>query len=418
MSKTKGKPDLKKIVITIDMGASKTKAIVQEYPEGKPVVLLLDSEVADVAKASVESVEAEGNPSSRAWVGIGGEYCALGELARRRFGGISQLKELKYELAVPKICGAIWLAKEKLNFDNDVAAYLSILLPPGEVQDSEQLQVRLKDAFRGFDTPAGKMRVKMLRYDAASEGSGVFFHRRRVLDENMPASMYVMLGYRNASIFTVQGGIPSAGITSNFGMSWLVNNFTSKVSGLSPDNPNIVEVLVEAGVSCDPQVLQKLSRKRKREEVQIDGELMSKALLLARDEYWRVIVRWLRSKMDEDIEELVFCGGTADYIRPEIDAYFQKEGINVSWHADIFIPDEISSGMGNRMVDVYALHQHIIIQFDKLTGYARSEVVVLAESSGVSAGDSTTTTIDDPFSKFDFTPVSRPNVFIRVNENA
>ncbi|MCC5603279.1 hypothetical protein [Nostoc favosum] len=75
------------------------------------------------------------------------EYCALGELARRRFGGISQLKELKYELAVPKICGAFWLAKEKLNLGNDVAAYLSILLPPGEVQDKEQLQVRLKDAF-------------------------------------------------------------------------------------------------------------------------------------------------------------------------------------------------------------------------------------------------------------------------------
>ena len=43
----------------------------------------------------------------------------MGELARRRFGGISQLKELKYELAVPKICGAFWLAKEKLNLGND-----------------------------------------------------------------------------------------------------------------------------------------------------------------------------------------------------------------------------------------------------------------------------------------------------------
>lgn len=164
MPKTKEKTDVKKVVITIDMGASKTKAIVQEYPEGKPVVLLLDSEVADIAKASIESVQQEGSPESRTWVGIGDEYFALGELARRRFGGISQLKELKYELAVPKICGAFWLAKEKLNLGNDVAAYLSILLPPGEVQDKEQLQVRLKDAFRGFDTPAGKMRVKMLRY--------------------------------------------------------------------------------------------------------------------------------------------------------------------------------------------------------------------------------------------------------------
>lgn len=422
MFKTKEKPDLKKIVITIDMGGSKTKAIAQEYPEGNPVVLLFDSEVADVSRASIESVEPEGNPSSRAWVGISGEYYALGELARHRFGGISQLKELKYELAVPKICGAIWLVKEKLSLGNDVAVYLSILLPPGEVQDSEQLQVRLKNAFRGFDTPAGKMRVKMLRCDVASEGSGVFLYRKKVLGENMPTSMYVMLGYRNASIFTVRGGVPSTGITSNFGMSWLVNNFTSKVSGLSPDSPNIVEVLVEAGASCDGQsptgcdrlVLQKLSRKRKREEIQLDGELMSKALLLARDEYWRAIVRWLRSKMDEDIEELVFCGGTADYIRSEIDSYFREEGMKVSWHADIYIPDEISTGMGNRMADVYALYQHMIVQFDKLTGYERSNSSLATKP--IQTQSTTASLSGGTKQQYGFEFPSPPPQFIAVNE--
>jgi hypothetical protein len=413
MPKTKEKPDVKKIVITIDMGASKTKAIVQEYPEGKPVVLLLDSEIADVAKASVESVQPEGSPESRAWVGIGDEYFALGELARRRFGGISQLRELKYELAIPKICGAFWLAKEKLNLGNDIAAYLSVLLPPGEVQDKEQLQIRLKDTFRGFDTPAGKMRVKMLRYDAVSEGSGIFFHRTRSLGDRVPVSMYVMLGYRNASIFTFRSGSIGAGITSNFGMSWLVNNLISKTSGLSPDNSNIIEVLIEAGASCDPQVMQKLSRKRKVDEIQLDGELMSKALLLARDEYWRAIARWLRSKMDEDIEELVFCGGTADYIRPEIDAYFQKEGMKVSWHANIFIPDEISSGMGNRMADVWAFHQHMIIQFDKLTGYIRSEVVPLTKS----VEGNTNNIGEEVKRKYNLTPCERPSTFIAINEN-
>ncbi|MBD2772050.1 ParM/StbA family protein [Iningainema tapete] len=413
MAKTKEKADLKKIALTIDMGGSKTKAIVQEYPEGEPFVLLVDSEVADVSKPSVETVEAEGLPESRAWVGIGGEYYALGELARRRFGGILQLRELKYELAVPKVCGAIWLAKQKLNLDNDVAAYLSILLPPGEVQDKEQLQTRLKDAFRSFDTPTGRMRVKTLHCNIASEGSGVFFQRKRVFGENMLAEMYVMLGYRNASIFTVRGGSSGAGITSNFGMSWLVDNFVSKASGLSSDNPNIVEVLVEAGASCDPLVMQKLSRKRKREEIKLDGELMSKALLLARDEYWRAIVRWLRSKMDEDIEELVFCGGTADYIRPEIDAYFQKEGIKVSWHADIFIPDEISSGMGNRMADVYALHQHMITQLDKITGYVR----IQEEQARPSQPDNVRLLHKSRKFVPDYTPRQAPEGFLTIDDN-
>ena len=41
LAKTDVKVDIRKIALTIDMGGSKTKAIVQEYPEGEPFVLLL-----------------------------------------------------------------------------------------------------------------------------------------------------------------------------------------------------------------------------------------------------------------------------------------------------------------------------------------------------------------------------------------
>ncbi len=372
MAKTSGKAQSKKIVLTLDMGGSKTKAIVQEYPEGKPQVLLMDSEVADVARASVENIQPEGLPESRAWVGVGGEYYVLGAIARHQFRGISQLKELKYELAVPKVCGALWLANEKLGLGNDISVYLNILLPPGETQDKVQLETRLKEVFRGFETPAGRMRVKMAYYNVASEGSGIFFHRRRTSGGAIPTSIFVMVGYRNASVFLVRGGTSSRGITSDLGMFWLVNNFVSKVSGLSPDDTSIVEVLVEAGASCDPQVLQKLSRKRKPDETKTDGESMSKALLLARDEYWRAMARWLRSQMEDDVQELVFCGGTADYIRSEIDTYFQKEDIPVSWHAGIAIPD-VASSLGNRMADVVALHEHMVFEFDRVTNYERSQ---------------------------------------------
>ncbi|RAM48099.1 MAG: hypothetical protein C6Y22_29765 [Hapalosiphonaceae cyanobacterium JJU2] len=416
MAKTSDKSQPKKIVLTVDMGGSKTKAIAQEYPEGKPQVLLMDSEVADVSKASVESIDAEGLPESRAWVGVGGEYYVLGELARRRFKGISQLRELKYELAVPKVCGMVWLVKEKLNLHNDVVLYLNILLPPGEVRDKEQLETRLREVFRGFETPAGRMRVKMIRYEVASEGSGVFFHRRRVLDGNIPNSMYVMLGYRNASVFLVMGGVPSRGMTSDLGMSWLVNNFISRVSGLSQDNPNIVGVLIKAGADCNPQLLQKLSRKRKHDEIKADGELMSKALLLARDEYQRAIVRWLRSQMEEDVYEVVFCGGTADYIRSEIDAYFQKENIGISWHGGIAIPD-IAGSMGNRMADVVALHEHMVLEFDRVTNYERSQP--LFDAPTVKPTSNTNTLVEANSSAKpvpNYTPREIPKEFLTMSD--
>jgi hypothetical protein len=221
-----------------------------------------------------------------------------------------------------------------------------------------------------------------------------------------------MLGYRNASAFTVRGGTAGVGVTSNFGMSWLIDNFVSKTSGLSSDNCDIVEVLVQAGVSCDPQVLEKLSRKRKPKEIKLDAELMSKALLVARDEYWRAIVRWLRSKMDSDIEELVFCGGTADYIRPEIDAYFHESEVRLSWHGNINI-GEFEAGIGNRMADVYALYQHMIIQFDKLTGYERSAPPVKSAEKETTVDSSEDTPLE-----YNFNFPTRPSTFISVNEKA
>ena len=76
--------------------------------------------------------------------------------------------------------------------------------------------------------------------------------------------------------------------------------------------------------------------------------------------------------IEDDVQELVFCGGTADYIRSEVDTYFQKQDIPVSWHANIPIPD-IASSLGNRMADVVALHEHMVLEFDRATGHERSQ---------------------------------------------
>ncbi|PSB30825.1 ParM/StbA family protein [Chlorogloea sp. CCALA 695] len=409
------KTDLRKVVLTIDMGGSKNKAMVQEYPEGKTSVLLLDPEVADIPSASIDTIESHGELESRVWIQTAEGSYALGELARRRFGGILQLKELKYELAVPKVCGLVWLAKEKLNLPNNFAIYLTILLPSGEVQDKKQLKLSLEKVLRSFLTPSGKIRLKLLYCDFAAEGSGVYFyHRLYGGDRSLPPSIYAMLGYRNASIFSVRSGILSPGVTSTFGMAWLVNNFVAKVSGLSADNPAIVEVIVEAGSNCDSLVLQKLSRKRRMADVEADGELFSKALTLARQEYVLAIARWLRSNIDEDIEELIFCGGTVDYIHAEIDNFFQKQSkISIFWHGNISIPEEMFASIGNRLADVYALHQHIVVLLDAKMGYDRL-VSVSTKANEVSDVKEFSTNTSQ---KFDYTPRPRPKNFVNVNEN-
>lgn len=416
MPTLKGKSDLQKILLTVDLGGSKSKATVQIYPEGTIEVLLLDPEVADIPYDSISRVESRGKLESRTWVQTEDGYYALGELARRQFGGILQLKELKYELAVQKICGLTWLAKEKLGLDNSAEIHLAILLPAGEVQDKEQLRQRLAKTLRKFGTPSGKMQLKILYCDFASEGSGIYFHSEGSRKQcTSVASTYIMLGYRNASIFSVRDGVISPGTTSDFGMAWLVNNFVAKVSGLNADDPKLVEVIVQAGTACDPVVLQKLSRKRKLIEAEADGVVMAQMLLLAKEEYLRAITRWFRSYIDDDVEELVFCGGTTDYLRADLDMCLQeKKKFSISWHGNISISDEVArAGLGNRMADVYALHQYILEKIDSKTGYQR----VIATPSSMNRESSNGCAEHINSHEFDYTPRTRPKNFVNVNEN-
>jgi hypothetical protein len=55
----------------------------------------------------------------------------------------------------------------------------------------------------------------------------------------------------------------------------------------------------------------------------------------------------------------------------------------------------------------------MIIQFDELTAYTRSEVVLLTKS----AEDSTNNADEEVKRKYNFTPCERPSTFIAVNEN-
>jgi hypothetical protein len=353
------------LFLTIDMGGSQNKAIYQLYPDAYPKSIKLGSEIADISYKSKTAVPNEGTPSGRVWVGFEGEYYVLGSAALQ-FSGSSQINELKYQLAVPKICGLIWLVKEKLGLESSFSAIINVLLPPAEMADKDELKLSLKSALKSFETPSGKMKIKLAKFSAATEGSGIYFYFRHSHNGIIPNALFLMMGFRNASAFLVRDGVLNRGVTSNFGMSWLVNSFVSKVSGLNADDFRVVEAIVAAGENCDPSVLQRLSRKRKPEEIKADGELMSAAALVARDEYWRAIVRWLRSVIKSDIKGLVLCGGTADYLRSEIDAYCQENGLKVFWHGNVNVPTDISMGLGNRMADVYALHQYSVIMLDKM----------------------------------------------------
>jgi hypothetical protein len=67
-------------------------------------------------------------------------------------------------------------------------------------------------------------------------------------------------------------------------------------------------------------------------------------------------VNWLKEVLpnNNELDELIICGGTADYLREELDAVFPT--IPIVWHGDVKIPQNLNEQwLGNRLADVWAL---------------------------------------------------------------
>lgn len=390
----KDKEQSKAVVMTVDMGGSKTKIFVQEVGSDRPSLLLMDSSLADIGKASLDLAPTEGRSSDRAWIGYKGEgeeylYYAVGDLACNRFGGFSQLHKLKYELALPKILAAIWLVRAELELPAKFNLCMSVLLPAGEMGDKDLLKKSLVNAIQSFETPSGKMGVKLRHCEISSEGSGIYQHRKKLLGDEFDdrRQLYVMLGYRNASVFLVRGGVLQLGVTSDFGMHWLLDLLSPRISGFDKNNPDTTSIIVNSLQS--PELLKKLSRKRRKDDIEADYESITNAVAYAKKEYVRAVVRWLQSIIGE-FDEIVMCGGTAEYLRGELDKYYASDGTKIVWHGGVSVPSEYESKLGSsRLADVWALHE----VFYKLVA-ARLNVVTSTKpdsNSDVSKADGATT---------------------------
>lgn len=360
------------IVVVIDLGASKTKVIFQEYPMGQPQVICIEKEVADVSLDSLNGLDISGFPEDNCWVSLPGEGSyALGCLASNKFGGNAMLRSLKFDLALPKVAGVLWVVSQRLSKKTKVLKVrLCVLLPPSEGGDSKALEELLKQELKEFTTPTGKLRVKVVDFKAQREGYGIACYRRSVLGDNefnQRNIAVVMIGYRNTSFLWFVRGKPLLGASSDLGMSWMVEKFvTESGAGLSADDPKVLQTLVDAGTDCDSTVLSKLSRKRKSEERTADGKKFSQVAAQSRLNYANAVIRWLSQNIPSDPDEIIFCGGTARYISDELCEYCDNLDLTVEWDGGIVVPDALdTSGMASRLADVYGLYHYYVLKLDK-----------------------------------------------------
>jgi hypothetical protein len=340
------------VTLTLDFGGSGTKGIAQ-IQGGKSTAIWMEPAVIEATRTSVAfQTRNLGNadPENTAWVGIGEDYRAVGYLARSTYSATSGLKPRKYELALYKTLAAVWAIKQKFKLPDSFDISMALLLPPGEFEDSALLKPMLRDSLAEFDTPRGKVNANLIGYECFPEGGGIYAMYCKNTGEAIRRKVIalVMLGYRNASVMISRRGILNRGKTANLGMVKMVDLVIERTSGLEAEQ--LVEAIATAGSQPKPQHFYHLCSSNNHRDTEIEKILL--AVHSSRAEYAIALINWLKEVLPSknELDEAIICGGTADYLREELDTVFPTTP--VIWHGGVEIPSTLNQQwLGSRLAE-------------------------------------------------------------------
>jgi hypothetical protein len=345
------------LILALDFGGSSTKGIYCTLKQNIPTSLVMEPEV---VKISLDSVTCETlgttEPENAAWVNYMGETFAVGYLAKSKYYANEGLKELKYERAVAKTLASIWATSQKLQLGTKFRLALVCLLPPGEFENKESFHQQLKTILADFTTPTGRMRVELTQFKCLPEGAGIYLAYQKQLGQAIKtrAIALVMVGYRNASVLISDKGMVAAdGKTCDLGMIRLLEKVVARTSGQTASQ--LAPAVVTAGSDISSTPFLRLLRSTNNINRQHELLQIQKAVKLARNEYAAVLTSWLDQVITRNvISEILFCGGTADYVRRELNSHYP--GTPCLWGVGADIPKEIDIfGFRSRLADVYSV---------------------------------------------------------------
>ena len=143
-------------MLSLDPGTSMTKMVYRVLSEisYKSELLCMEPELIKISKDSLDLYESgqmnRPNPENEAWIEYNEEYYAVGFLAQKYFEARINFLELKYENAIPKTLAAVGAIaiREALKSNFDLS--LGLLLPYGEWEDRERLEMGLTKALSSF----------------------------------------------------------------------------------------------------------------------------------------------------------------------------------------------------------------------------------------------------------------------------
>ncbi|BAY93657.1 MULTISPECIES: ParM/StbA family protein [unclassified Tolypothrix] len=347
------------LILALDFGGSATKGIYCAFEQNNPSSLVMEPEVLKVSLESVTShTQSLGvtEPENVAWVNYMGETFVVGYLAKSKYYANEGLKELKYERAIAKTVSAIWVVSQKVKLGMKCRLALACLLPPGELENKESFYKQLLTVLADFVTPTGRMRVELIEFKCLPEGAGIYLAYQKKLGQAIKTKVIAlpMIGYRNASVLISNKGIVAAdGKTSDLGMIRLLEKILAKTSGQTA--AKLAPAVVAAGNDVSTTPFFRLLRSTNQANKQHELQQLQKAVKLARSEYAVLLTSWLDQVISiSSVDEILFCGGTADYLRKELNSHYP--GTPCLWGVGAEIPEQVDTfSLGTRLADVYSV---------------------------------------------------------------
>ncbi len=352
------------VILANDCGSSLTRNIVQVGAD-RAELLLMPPPLLEVQRESIDSYKASRQsspePQDEAWVEFGGQSYMVGFLAQKELGARFNPKDIKYENAIRKILAAVGAIAVSKGLPYRFELALGSLLPRKEYEHREFFHRGLSQALADFSFCDKSFSVSLEKFLCRPEGGGLVWSRSRHLGDAFRRMTIVtlMFGYRDVSIEVVERGV-SSGESVPLGLLWLLKRVQSRTSAL--EEQPLLEAIHQAGDKIKPKQFKPLARSRDPDFQAEEAAQIAEAVRLSRQEYWSRIAEWLRSVLPPRIDEVVIGGGTASYLRPELQAYFR--GIPISWAAEleedvrrVFNISAAENHFCLRLADVYGLYR-------------------------------------------------------------
>ncbi|WP_341531996.1 ParM/StbA family protein (plasmid) [Nostoc sp. UHCC 0302] len=353
---------MSELTLAVDPGGSFLKGFFT-LENFKPELILMEPEVAVVPIKSLESYEqakiGSSSPENSAWIEYKGKHQAVGFLARKRFHAGLQLQRRKFELAVPKVLAMVGAIAEQHDLPNGSKVRIGILLPWGEYKDRDLFNTLITEALANYKFRGCEKSFVVDLFICLPEGGGVLTRGRAPgssLKEQTIA--VVMLGYRDASILLVERGEMSVGHTEPLGFAKLVESVKSQTSGLS--DLHLVRAICKAGKNVSPKALEELVVSLDSAYKNHELSTIRAAISNAREEYWMMLSQWLKLQVPRSTDEVLLAGGTANFLRPELNSFFSFSQIN--WCEQLekqvlssFSQQVATKSLDYRLTDVYGL---------------------------------------------------------------